>query len=1040
VFGFAPPGRRTWEEPELTGMGRLPGRTLGATFPDAETARRGDPEGSPWWRSLDGRWRFRLCERPEEAAPDFAAPGHEDAGWDAIEVPGHWTTQGFDRPHYTNVQMPFPHPPPRVPERNPTGLYRRHFELPPEWEGRRVCVRFGAAESVLYVYLNGEPVGFSKGSRLPAEFDVTPFVRPGTNTLAAMVVRWSDGTFLEDQDHWFMAGLQRPVELFCTDEVYLRDLRISAGLDDAYAEGRLAVRVDVGSPWRPPEGWRVRLRLEDLRGRPVLRHPLEGAVERAGNPYLFRGPGADFLSAVPRPRRWSAETPYLYRVIVELLDETGRCREAASQRVGFRRVEIRDRQLLVNGRPVTICGVNRHEHDPVRGKAVTLESMWEDARLLKRFNFNAVRTAHYPDDPQWYDVCDEIGLYVVDEADVESHAYLASLSDDPRYAQAILDRGMRMVQRDRNHPCILMWSLGNEAGNGAGFHALAGWIRRADATRPLHYEGGLEWDWYRDHPTTDVICPMYPAIDEIVAWARSGHGQRPLVMCEYSHAMGNSNGSLSDYWEAIRAHPSLQGGFIWDFADQGLLQRDEHGRERFAYGGDFGDEPNDRNFCINGLVGPDRTPHPAMWEAKKLQQPVAVEGRSLRQGRLVVRNRDAFRDLGWLRGRFEVEVEGRVVQRGRLPALRTPPGRSETVDVPLRLPRPTRGEEAWLRVRFETTAHTPWAPRGFEVAWDELPLTRRPPAPAPRRAAGPALEMERRDGRARIAGKSFLLEVDEEAGVLARLAWHGVDVLEEGPRLAVWRAPTDNDGVKAWPNQQGRALTRWLEQGLDRLTTATVGAHVRRRRDGSVEVSARHDGPGGLVHRQIARVLPDGVVDLEQRVRVPRALADLPRLGLRLLIRPGLEQLTWFGRGPFESYPDRKAGARTSRFHGTVAEQVLPYVVPQEYGHHEDVRWLELRDERGAGLRVEVPDRRAGLFGFSATHYTADDLFRARHASELEARPEVVLHLDHRQRGLGTASCGPDTLPQYRIPAGLHRFTLRLAPAPAEPAAGDRRD
>jgi beta-galactosidase len=890
-----------------------------------------------------------------------------------------------------------------------------------------VVLHFGGAESVLYVYVNGHPVGLSKDSRLAAEFDVTRFLEPGENLLAAMVIRWSDGTFLEDQDHWFMAGIHRDVYLYCTGATHIADVFAVGSLDDEYRNGWLKVDAKVGFPDAADEGWRIRVRLLDARGREVIRKPLEQTVPTGGAPYLFRGRRAEFLQEIRAPRQWSSETPYLYRVVVSLIDPDGECREAASCRIGFRKVEIRGRELLVNGRPVLIKGVNRHEHDDTTGKTLTRESMLADIRLMKQFNFNAVRTSHYPNHPLWYELCDEYGLYVVDEANIESHAHLAHLCHEPRFAAAFLDRGMRMVQRDKNHPCIILWSLGNEAGCGANLEALAGWIRGYDPSRPLHYEGALESDWYRDHPTTDVICPMYPEIEEIVRWARSGHGDRPLIMCEYSHAMGNSNGSLSDYWKAIESHHGLQGGFIWDWVDQGLRKVDERGREYWAYGGDFGDHPNDGAFCINGLVWPDRTPHPAMFEFKKLAQPVKIEARNLRQGRIRITNRQDFRDLGWLRGSFEVCVEGKVVQKGRLPRLKTAPGEREDLTLPLRKPDLQPGEECFLNVRFHTARDTSWSPRGLEIAWEQLAMPYRAPK---RRAPRPegALEVTQSEARAEISGDAVHLEVDREAGAITSLRFEGRELLISGPRLNVWRAPTDNDGIKAWGHQLGRPLGRWLEAGLQDLRLETVSVRVSRSRDGTASVVIRQRAEIGLEHRHAYRVLPWGVIEAENSVRVPAKLADLPRVGVTLVLQPGLDRLTWFGRGPHENYPDRKAGAAVGRYSATVAEMYVPYIVPQEHGGRCDVRWLRLADAAGAGICIAAP----GLLQFSASHFTGEDLFRAHHTNELEPRPEVILNLDGVQRGLGTGSCGPDTLPRYRIRAGTHRFSYRIRAAREE--------
>jgi len=1027
--GFDWAGARTWETPECVGIGRWPGRSVLVPFPDAASARAGDPAASPWRRSLDGAWRFRLVARPEDVPDDFADPGFDDADWETIEVPGHWTTQGHDHPHYTNVQMPFPELPPRAPAANPTGLHRRRVELPAAWAGRRVVLHFGGAESVLYVWWNGEPVGLSKGSRLPAEFEVTAHARTGGNLLAVAVVRWSDASFLEDQDHWFMAGLQRSVHLLSLGPTFLRDVAIDAGLDDACRDGVLGARVEVGGESAPPPGLRARLSLFDPKGRPVWKRPVEREIARPGNPYLHRGPWAEFIETVSRPRPWSAETPHLYRLVVELVDAEGATLEAVSQRIGFRRIEVHDRSLRVNGVPILIRGVNRHEHDDVRGKAVTRESMIADIRLMKQFNFNAVRTAHYPNDPAWYELCDEYGLYVVDETDIESHAFLASLCHDPRYTPAFLDRGMRMVQRDKNHACIVLWSLGNESGHGASHGAMAGWIRRYDASRPLHYEGALEFDLYREAATSDVVCPMYTPVEEIVAWAESGRGERPLILCEYSHAMGNSNGGLGDYWDAFEAHPALQGGFIWDWVDQGLAAVDPRGREYWAYGGDFGDEPNDGNFCINGLVWPDRTPHPAMWEAKALQQPVGVALRSTVAGRLRVTNKRDFSDLSDLRGAWALAVDGRVVARGRLPRLTTAPGAWQELTIPLAKPELAPGQEAFLDVWFETVRESAWAPKGHEVARTQLALPWRGRAPRPariKRTAASRARVDRSGDRVRVECAGTSIEVCGRSGAITALDLGDGPLTADGARLSLWRAAVDNDGVKAWGGG-GRPLGRWLEQGLAALPVETESLSAQRVAD-SVRISLRQRA-GDLRHRATFRIEPDGRVAAEHEVVLPAAWADPPRLGVVFVLRPGLERLDWFGLGPHEDYEDRQRGVRVGRWRSTVAEQYVPYIVPQEHGSHGETRWVSLRDANGRGLAIEALDRRGPLLRFTASHYSADDLFAARHTCDLEPRAETVLHLDHRQRGLGTGACGPDAAPRHRIGAGRHRFGYRIGRA-----------
>jgi beta-galactosidase len=1032
---------RPWETPELTAINRLPMRATLFPYPDESRALSLDPGRSPWFRRLDGVWRFRLFGRPEEVAPRHLSGKVSGGGWSRLRVPGNWTMQGFDRPHYTNVIMPFRNDPPRVPDRNPTGVYRTSFVLPAGWRRRRTIVQFGGAESVLYVFLNGRQVGMSKDSRLPAEFDLTPFLRAGRNELAAVVIRWSDASYVEDQDHWWQAGLHRSVLLYSVADARLADVAVRAGLDRRLRTGLLDVRVEVGFAVEATEAHTVCARLYDGRGRRPAGPPMTARVSP-----VFREEGykVSLSARVPRVRPWSDEVPSLYTLAVSLLDARGRVVEATALRVGFRNVEVRGRSLLLNGQAVTIRGVNRHDHHPLAGKAVPRETMLQDVLLLKRHNFNAVRTSHYPNDPHWYDLCDEYGLLLFDEANIESHANYRTLCRDERWRAAFLDRGMRMVLRDRNHPSVIVWSSGNESGYGPHHDELAAWIRSTDPTRPLHFEGAVYRRWWQGHRelsrsvsrrVTDIICPMYPSIEEIVRWAGHVRDDRPLIMCEYSHAMGNSNGSLSDYWHAFRTHRALQGGFIWEMLDHGIPKRDARGRRYWAYGGDFGDRPNDGDFCVDGLVWPDRTPHPAMEEFRKLAQPVKLEARDAGRGRFTLANLAHYRSTGWLAGEWELQVDGRTTSRGRFRMPDVPPQKSAALTLPLRKPAMRAGQEAFLTVRCRAARAEPWCPAGHLVAWEQFRLPWRGDAPlsAPQAGAGGRLQLVERGGRSRLRNpeNGFELVVDRRAGRIARLALGGRTLLVAGPRFNVWRGITQNDGVRSKPADwtgPRKAAGRWIDAGLDRLTPRVLAASVRLLPDGSARVAIRQRytcrvSRKGFDHEQEYRVLASGLVLASNVFRVDPLLPDPPRLGVRLIAAPELCNLSWLGRGPHESYADRKAGAPVGLYSGTVAGQYVPYVVPQEHGNKEDVRWLSLTGRGGKGLFVQA----RGPLSFSASHYTPEDLTAARHTSDLEPRDEVILHLDLQQRGLGTASCGPDTLPQYCIAPGReYRFDYAL--------------
>jgi beta-galactosidase len=699
---------------------------------------------------------------------------------------------------------------------------------------------------------------------------------------------------------------------------------------------------------------------------------------------------------VPAVTPWSAEVPALRTLTVTLRAPDGTAVERIERKIGFRRVEVRGVELLVNGRPVLIRGVNRHDFDPRTGRVVAPADLRADVIAMKRYGFNAVRTSHYPNDPRFLDACDELGLYVVGEADIESHAYIDDLCDDPRYRSAWVDRVARMVTRDRHHPSVILWSLGNESGHGANHDAAAGWVRRADPSRPLHYEGAIRFDWAGDQRVSDITCPMYPPIAAIVAHARSGLQRHPLIMCEFSHAMGNSNGTLAEYWDAIEATPGLQGGFIWEWRDHGLEQRLPDGSIRHAYGGDFGDVPNDGTFVCDGITFPDRGPKPAMWEHAFLASPVraAADAPALaaaREGRVTLENRGEFRDTAWLRAEWSAGIDGEPAAGGELPLPSIAPGARAVVPIPgWRLPDAGRGERH-LTLRFLTAEPSGWAPAGHEMGWAQVALDE-----APDHEAAPAAE-----GWTGDAG------LDAE-GLLLHPAFAAP------PALSLWRAPTDNDRI-------GGMADRWEGWGL---------ATLRRRLDGieratdAVTVRATWTTGAGIEVPQVQRLsrAPDGRIRVEETVEVPAVLADLARVGTVLELAAGHEALEWFGRGPHESYPDRCRGARVGRWRSTVTGQLVGYVRPQESGGHADVRWLRLGDP-GGGARIDLDRPRQ----VSALHLRAADLDAALHDVELRPRAETVVHIDAAHRGLGSASCGPDTLAEYIVGPGTWRWAWTIS-------------
>jgi beta-galactosidase len=1035
---------KSWMAPECVSINRVAMRATIYPFPSAQSARSVDREKTPWFQLLNGQWKFKAADMPENVTQADIAADVDRSNWNSVEVPGNWTLQGYGAPQYTNVQMPFPDEPPFVPQDNLTGIYAKEFSVPADWEGRRVVIHLGGAESVLYVYVNGLAAGLSKDSRLPSEFDISRFLMFGRkNLVVAVVVKWSDASFIEDQDQWWMGGLHREVYVYSTAPVHIADVFAVGSLENNYTDGRLQLKAKIGFPRQPEEGWLVEAQLFDPKGKAVFKSPLRSTVP-AGNAFGWPRLQAEFDEPVKKPLLWSAELPHLYTVVVTLKSPEGEGIESTATRVGFRSVEVRDRMLLVNGKRVLIKGVNRHDHHDTKGKALDRETMRLDAVTMKRFNFNAVRTSHYPNDPYWLDLCDELGLYVIDEANLESHAYYQQVARERRYAAAFLERALRMVERDKNHPSVIVWSLGNETGYSPNHDAMAGWIRGYDPSRPLHFEPGIWVKGVEKQPTrkiydlgyavTDIVCPMYPAIDSLIEWATDKlhpDRRRPLIMCEYSHAMGNSNGSLADYWDAFEKYSGLQGGFIWEWIDHGLKKKTKEGQEYWAYGGDFGDKPNDLNFVCDGLLWPDRTPHPGIYEFKYLAQPVKVIGFNARTGILKIKNKQDFATLMWICCEWELKVSGNRVANGKLPVLKTAPQREEKID--LKLPAVTlkAGQEVFLNFRFYAATATAWCNSGHEVGWDQISIpdkARKDAKPKAARHAIRPLTLDESNGIFTVRNDAFHLIASRETGLIEALRWRECDMLVSGPRLQIWRGPTDNDGIKGWPHQTWRPLNKWRAQGLDKLALKTVSAKARRNPDGSITLLFEHLGAcvasdRAVRHQHGYTISPDGRIQADNIFTIDKAIPDLPRLGVVLTLKPGFEKLKWFGRGPFENYSDRKRAALVDLYESTVTEQYVPYIMPQEHGNHTDVRWLSLA-RKSEGLLVEA----AGPMEFSVSHYTAQDIDSAYHTYDLNPRAEVILNLDYRQCGLGTGSCGPGPLERYRIKPGRYSWSYALQP------------
>ncbi len=1005
---------------------------LGA-WPDAESARLAPRLSSPFVQSLDGVWKFKWFPNPSAVPPETAQPACPDTDWSAMPVPANWQLHGTpDKPIYTNVVYPFTPTPPYPPADNPTGFYRRTFSLPPAWAGRRVFLVFESVDSAAQVWINGQDAGYSEDSRLPAEFEITRLLQPGTNSLAVLVPRFCSGTYLEDQDYWQMSGLQRTVYLYAKPAVHLRDFCVTTTFDAAYRDATLNASAYV-SPSPEMTRYRVAFRLFDPEGQAVLPAPVTGPI--ADMTAMYNNPEGKERACckvripVPAPRPWTAETPTLYTLVISLIDPGGKAMDFERVRVGFRQVEIRDRQVLLNGRRLVIRGVDRHEHHPEHGRALTEEDMIRDIVQMKRLNFNAVRTSHYPNDSRWYDLCDQHGLYLVDEANLETHGVHGNLSNDPAWAYAYLARALRMVLRDRNHPSITFWSLGNESHVGPHHAAMAAWIRYIDPTRPVQYESNNPGP-----AVSDIMVPMYPKLDWAQQVLSDVHEKRPMIMCEYAYAKGNASGNFKKFWDMVDAYPSFQGGFIWDWQDKALAVALPDGRKVWGYGGDLGcgwDYPASGEHptqVLNGIVGPDLTPHPGAYEVKNVQAPIGfrASGEDLRAGTVILINKHQFITLSRFEAVWEIVENGKPVAQGLAALPPVEPGGEVKLTLDFKSPTPRPGVEVALNIRARLANDEPWAPRGHVIARAQFPIQSAMPEPAGRRA-GPVGVTEDGD-RVTASANGVSAAFDRITGQVVSYVVDGKERLVSGPVENVRRAPTDNDFML------GSGLSYaadWKRQGLDKplrrrvvaVDSATsggaLGVHVETELTGAspeIRIRATHD----------YRFLPDGSLEIRQRLEVPPAIPMVARIGLEFAVSPGLEKAAWFGRGPFENYGDRKTAALVGRYESTVAAFFEPgYILPGDCGGREDVRWLALKDDSGAGLMI----RGRPTFHFDALHYSIDDLMAADHSWKLRPRPATWIHIDHRHMGVGgDTGWTRNVHPEYIVGPGVYEWSFQILP------------
>ena len=1025
LFSLAPssetPQVNDWENSLVISRNTEPPHATLMPFSTMEKAAAGDRFASEYMLLLNGKWKFHWVPKPADRSLDFYKPEYDASAWKEIEVPGNWQLQGYDVPIYLDQEYPFPADPPRIPhDRNPVGSYRTEFTIPDGWPGRQVFLHFDGVASAFYVWVNGIPVGYSEDSRTPAEFNITRHLHPGRNILAAEVYRWSDGSYLECQDFWRLSGIFRNVYLFSTPSVHLRDFELQSDLDGECRDAvfRVKARVENYGDAAGRDS-SLEVALLDPDGKPLG----PSILARGTSPYI--APGAESLlllrADVQNPHKWSAEHPNLYTVILSLKNERGEIIEIESAKFGFRKVEIKSGQLLLNGQPILIKGVNRHEHDPATGQFISRESMIKDIVLMKQHNINTVRTAHYPDDPQWYELCDQYGLYLIDEANIESHGMgydpEVTLANRPEWKKAHLDRIIRMVERDKNHASVIIWSMGNEAGDGTNFEAASEWIHRRDPSRPVHYERA------ELRPHTDIYCPMYPSVDEIIAYAKQKQ-DRPLIMCEYEHAMGNSCGNFLDYWEAIEQYPQLQGGCVWDWVDQGIWKTTPDGRRYFGYGGDFGDSPTDRNFCCNGLVLADRSITPKTIEAKKVYQNVGFRPVDLAAGRLEIVNKFFFTNLIGTDVLWTVSEDGTPLESGELERRDVGPRQSMAFTVPFKKFQPKPGSEYWLRFSVRLTDDLSWAPKGHEIAAEQFKMPFYEAAPAADLNGLPPLRKTETGKEIVLSGREFEVRFNRVTGILTSYRYKGDELLSRGPEPNFWRAPTDND----FGNGMEKRCAVWQKASSNRILESFAVGPVS---ESSVRLAAKFDLPDvQSKYGTTYTVLGSGDIIVDNHILVAKKdLPELPRFGMRLWVPDRFERVEWYGRGPHENYWDRTASAFVGLFKSTAREQFFPYVSPQENGYKTDVRWVAVRDEGGRGLAFCGMH----LISFSALRYAIEDLTQksrgTMHPTDLVERDFVELNIDYKQTGVGGEdSWGARPYPQYTLFPQDYAYRFRICP------------
>jgi beta-galactosidase len=1010
---------KEWEDPSVVQVGQLPPHSFAMDYPNANDVFDNDFTKSPNYKSLNGTWKFYYVNTPDERPQDFFKDGFNDWTWKELPVPSNWEMHGFGIPIYTNVIFPFPANPPFIDHAyNPIGSYRRSFTVPENWSGKDVILHFGSISGCAYVWVNGKAVGISKVAKTPAEFNITSFLKKGNNTLSVQVYRWHDGSYLEDQDMWRISGLERGVFLQAKSKTNVSDFWVKAGLDDMYKDGTLSTTIDVKGTI-PPQ-YSVDISVFDKQKNKIFTQtkPLSSKVQIDGK--------------VPNPAQWSAEFPNLYTAIISIKNEKGQVIEATGTKIGFKRSEIKGKNFLINGKRVLVKGVNRHEHDPDRGKVMTRDLMIKDIILMKQYNINTCRSSHYPNDPMWLALCDEYGMYVVDEVNVEAHGLGAEMQSmpadksrhtayDPQWKPAHHDRTQRMLERDKNVACVVAWSLGNECGNGPVFYETYDWLKKRDNSRPVMSEQAGEF------PNTDIVCPMYPTISNMKKYSDDKTKTRPYIMCEYSHAMGNSNGNFKEYWDIIRASDNMQGGCIWDWVDQGIRTKTSDGRSYFGYGGDFGshDRYTDYNFVCNGLVDADRNPHPGIYEVKKEYQNILFQNDNWQAGKIKVKNEFSFTNLNEFDFRWEMLNNGEKMHEGTF-TVEANAGETKNVQLNVPMMKLAVGTEITFNVYAHQRNASPSIPAGHELAREQF--VGNSSFFDKKQDNNGTLTIDKNDNRIKFTSGDVSGEINLVNGNISQLSYKNQNIIGGFfPEPYFWRAPTDNDFgndyinyARVWTSAHSRRTVKKVTVG-DKNTEGLPVSIVFRIPDVRADYTTNY------------LIKNDGSIQINATLELPAdsEAPELPRMGMRFALPDAYNQVQWYGRGPFENYADRNTASLIG-IHNDNTENgwTRNYIRPQESGYKTDMRWLKLTNTEGVGISVE------GLqpLCFSAMSQLTEDFDEGnskknRHTTDIIKRPFVTLHVDMGQRGVGgDTSWGAETHEAYRLRAKKYSYGFVIKP------------